>query len=143
MADPLPTDNPEVFKPAFADVVRQITRHGHEDPEAMMLIGSLAATLIDESGKKHWSAFKQTLDDDQRDTLRRSLKKQALNMAEAGHSKPTYAARILGVSLVAENLRSDQEVSSGIDLLDGVIDTTVRDFIKRMSEMAAAEGPPN
>jgi hypothetical protein len=138
---PEPTDDPEQFKIAFADVVRDLSSQGRNDPEFTMLLGSLAAELIEGSGKKHWSGFKQILEPAARDSLRKSLKAQARNMAEAGHTKPVYAARILGVSLIAENLRSDKEILNGIDLLDGIIDGTIRDYGKRLSDIAASKGP--
>jgi hypothetical protein len=132
----IPTD-PTRFKAAFAEVVREISDSAR-DPQTLMLIGSLAAMLIEGADAKHWSTFKQGLDASARENLRKTLHLQAQGMAEAGHAKPVHAARILGVSLIAESHREDKEVSANADLLDGIIDETIRTFRRRASEMAAA-----
>jgi hypothetical protein len=128
------------FKPAFADVVREVSDSAR-DPQTMMLIGSLAAVLVDEADEKHWSTFKQALDATDREALRKTLHAQAQQMATSGQSKPVYAARILGVSLIAETHRGDREIAANADLLDGIIDETIRIFRRRAGELAAERRP--
>ena len=83
------------FKQRFISVLADLKQNGVSDPEAMELVGSLAAELSDALKQKSWVAVKQSM---------------------------TYAIQLLSVSLVAFTQRNDADIAAGEKLVDQLID---------------------
>lgn len=114
----------EDFKQRFVAVLKDLQANGRKDTEAMWLLGSLAAQLIEKAGEPSWAALKSKLTRAAYDGLLRDFQTQGNALHQQGKGKHAYAIQILGISLVART-QSDDEVQAGTALLDEIIDYTV------------------
>jgi len=105
----------------LASVLRDLRRDGNKDPEAVWLIGSLAATLIDKAGAASWPALKDALTREAYDKLLGDFQTQGNALFQAGDAKRAYAIQALGLSLVCRTQRTDAVLRDGETLLDSTI----------------------
>lgn len=119
-----PTQHEE-FKVRFATVLKDLQEHGHEDPETMWLLGSLAARIISTASKKGWPETKASLTSASYSALLKQFEKQGNDLHKKGNEKATYAVQALAISLVADKI-SDPEIKAGNEFLDEFINQTVR-----------------
>lgn len=115
----------EDFKQRFAAVIKDMQQNGSKDNEAMWLIGSLAARLIDAAGKKSWAELKSSLAPTDVAQLLRDFEKNGNALHAEGKKKPAYAVQALAVSLIART-QSDPEVRAGNTMFDEMINQTVQ-----------------
>lgn len=111
-------------------VLQDLRTTGGKDPEAVWLIGSLAATLADKAKAKSWPALKQSLDAAGYDKLLADFQAQGNRLAKEGETRKAYAIQALVLSLVCSRLRSDPVLRDGEALLDGLIEGAVAIFRK-------------
>jgi len=125
-------DSPQaLFKHRFVMVIKDMGENVHKDQEALFLIGSLAGRLIDKAQKTSWAKTKAALSPQGYDELLNSFKDQANQLAAKGNAKAAYAVEILALSLIAPTMRADEHISSGNDLLDNMIEDTIRLYRQR------------
>src|SRR5690606_3764803 len=110
------------FKQRFIGVLKDLQANGKNDGEAMWLLGSLAARLIENARQATWTDLKAALTSEQYDGLLRDFQNEgnALHQ-QGGKGKVVYAIQILGVSLIAKT-QTDEQLRTGEELLDGIID---------------------
>ena len=118
------TAKEEDFKQRFVAVMQDLRDDGTQDAEAVWMLGSLAATLIDKAGAKSWPALKQRLTPTDYDGLLRDFQKSGNAFHKEGKVKQAYAVQILGMSLIAPTQR-DADVLVGNELLDEIIGKSV------------------
>lgn len=116
----MPTKEEE-FKQRFVAVLKDLQTNGRNDVEAMWLLGSLAAALIDKAKQPSWPALKAGLTSDAYDGLLRDFQAQGNALHQQGKGKHAYAIQILGISLIAKT-QMDEQMRAGTALLDAVID---------------------
>jgi hypothetical protein len=114
----------EEFKQRFVAVLQDLQHNGRNDAEAVWLIGSLAATLVDKAQARSWPALKHGLDRNSYDALLRDFQTQGNAFHREGKGKHAYAAQALGVSLIART-QQDTDIQSGNTLLDELIDHAI------------------
>lgn len=119
----MPTKEEE-FKQRFVAVLKDLQTNGKKDIEAMWLLGSLAALLIDKAQKPSWTALKADLGREAYDALLRDFQAQGNALHQQGKGKHAYAIQILGISVIADTQR-DEQVRAGTALLDEVINYAV------------------
>jgi hypothetical protein len=121
----------EDFKQRFVAVLQDLRDDGTSDPEAIWLIGSLAATLIDKGGAGSWADLKQRLTRSGYDGLLRDFEVSGNNFHREGRGKHAYAVQVLAVSLVART-QQDPDLQTGSKLLDQLIESAVRVYRKSL-----------
>lgn len=124
------TSKQEELKQRLTAVLRDLDAEGRADPEAIWLIGSLAATLIDKTEAASWTALKADMTQDTYKQLVQDFQEQGNALWQAGKPKHTYAIQALAVSIVASTQRSDPQLRDGEALLDDLIENAVRIFRK-------------
>ena len=110
------------FKQRLISVVADLRQDGINDPEAMALVGGLAADLADALKRPSWTALKQGLTPAIYDELLQSFQKRGNEYHKDGRTKLAYAIQLLSVSLVAFTQRNDADIAAGEELLDQLID---------------------
>ncbi|VAW16871.1 hypothetical protein MNBD_ALPHA12-582 [hydrothermal vent metagenome] len=125
-------DNPrQLFKYRFVTVIGDMGENVHKDPETLFLIGSLAASLIEQVKKPSWTKTKAALSPQAYNELLNSLKDQANQLAAKGKTKAAYAVEIMALSLIAPTMLDDEHIASGNDLLDTMIEDTIKFYRQR------------
>ncbi|HHY50529.1 MAG TPA: hypothetical protein GYA10_12360 [Alphaproteobacteria bacterium] len=125
----MPTKADEL-KQRLAAVLRDLQREGGKDPEAIWLIGSLAAELADKAKAKSWPALKESMTQEMYEGLLRDFQTTGNALYQAGESKKAYAIQALGLSLVCLTQRHDAVLRDGEALLDSMIEGAVAIFRK-------------
>ena len=124
------------FKERLVAVMRDLKANGSEDPEALWLIGSLAARLIDLYKLRGWGEFKAQLTPEAYDRLLKDFEEQGNGYHRDGKPKAAYAIQLLAISVIARTQR-DPEVRQGEKLLDGMINNLVATYRKTSAAEAA------
>lgn len=119
------TTKTDELRQRIAAVLRDIQREGGKDPEAVWLIGSLAATLVDKAKDKTWAGFKSSMSQADYETLVADFQSQGNALWQAGKPKHTYAIQALALSVVALTQRSDPHLRDGEMLLDSMIEGAI------------------
>jgi hypothetical protein len=115
------------FRERFVAVMQDLREGQKDNPEAMFLIGSLAARLIDKAGQKNWAAYKASLGEFENDALLVDLRKKGNDFYAQGKDMQAYALQVLGTSVIART-QNDPQVRAGNRLLDEMIDFYVKAF---------------
>lgn len=123
------TTKEEQYKQLFVAVLKDLQTNGRNDIEAMWLLGSLAALLIDRAGKPSWPALKADLTRQAYDGLLRDFESQGNALHREGKGKHAYAVQVLGISLVAKT-QLDEQLQAGAALLDEIIGYAVAVYRK-------------
>lgn len=110
----------EEFKQRFVAVLQDLRTNGGKDPEAMFLIGSLAARLIDRAKQPSWAAYKANMAPHVYAKLLSDFQKQGNDFHKEGKAKHTYAIQVLAVSLIART-QNDDEMRAGDSMLDEML----------------------
>jgi hypothetical protein len=113
------------LKQRLATVLADIKQNGRDDPEAIWMIGSLAATLVDKAKAPSWPALKEALTAEAYDKLLTDFQSQGNTLYQAGELKRAYAIQALGISLVCRTQRADHQMREGEKLLDSMINGAV------------------
>jgi hypothetical protein len=128
----------EDFKERFVAVLQDLRSNGGKDPEAMFLIGSLAARLVDRAGQPSWAAYKASMAREVYDKLLGDFQKQGNDFHREGKTKHAYAVQVLAISLIART-QADPEVRAGDDLLNEMLGFLIAAYRKAQ----AATPKPN
>jgi hypothetical protein len=123
------TTKEEEFKQRFVAVLQDLQSNGRNDVEAMWLLGSLAAALVDKARQPSWSTLKANLTREAYDGLLRDFQAQGNTLHQQGKAKHAWAIQILGISLVART-QLDEQVQAGAALLDEIIGYAVAVYRK-------------
>ncbi len=126
----------EDFKQRFVAVLKDMRTNGPEDQEAMFLIGSLAARLVDGAGQKSWADYKLKMTPAVYDKLLRDFERQGNAFHQEGKKKHAYAVQLLGISLIART-QKDPEVRAGDGLLDEMIGFLIAAYHEALLKEAA------
>lgn len=110
----------EDFKERFVAVLEDLRSNGGKDPEAMFLIGSLAARLVDRAKQPGWAAYKANMGRAAYDKLLGDFQKQGNDFHKDGKAKHAYAIQVLAISLIART-QNDPEIRAGDGLLDEML----------------------
>ena len=110
----------EDFKERFVAVLKDLRTNGGKDTEAMFLIGSLAARLIDKANQPSWAAYKSNMAPPVYAQLLSDFEKQGNSFHRDGKAKHAYAIQVLAISLIART-QNDPEVRAGEGLLDEML----------------------
>lgn len=121
------TSDKQDFRLRLAALLKDLKDDGRKDPEAMYLIGSLAARLIDSSGSRDWPSLKASLTAESYDNMLASFQTQGNALYKEGKQKATYAIQVLAMSLIATHMR-DETITKGAALLDHLIAATVKAY---------------
>lgn len=124
----------EDFKERFVAVLQDLRGNGGKDPEAMFLIGSLAARLVDRAGQPSWAAYKASMSRELYDKLLGDFQKQGNDFHKQGKAKHAYAVQVLAISLIART-QADPEVRGGDGLLDEMLGFLIATYRKAQAAM--------
>lgn len=116
------------LKSRLAAVLRDLQSDAPADPEALFMIGSLAATLVDKAKARSWSSFKEKLTTAEYDGLLRDFQAQGKKLYDSGEGKKAYAMQALGLSIVCRTQRADFQMREGEALLDRLISGAVAGY---------------
>lgn len=109
----------------LAVIVRDLDENGKHDPEAVWLIGSLAATITDKAGASSWPGFKNDISAATYDGLLIDFEKQGNALYASGEVKKAYAIQTLATSLICRTQRNDPHLREGEELLDAMITAAI------------------
>ncbi len=139
--DPLSEANrQDFFIRRFFKVMKEMGQNTQNDPEGVWMIGSLAASLLDQSQSRSWAHFKKALTPEVYNGLVESLRKQGNKLAGEGKEKAAFAVEVIALSIIAPTQSGNNEhLSSGDKLLNKRVQDSV-DFFRRNE---AARGRPN
>lgn len=124
------------FKDRLVAVMRDVKDNIRDDAEAMWLIGSLAAGLVDLYKVRSWGQFKGKLTREAYDQLLKDFEQQGNGYHQEGKAKAAYAIQLLAISTVART-QTDPEVKQGEQLLDGIINGMITNYRKASAAEAA------
>ena len=126
----------EDFKERFVAVLEDLRSNGGKDPEAMFLIGSLAARLVDRAKQPSWAAYKANMAPQVYGKLLSDFQQQGNDFHKEGKAKHAYAIQALAVSLIARTQGADPQMAAGEALLDQIIDYTVAVYRREKQKRA-------
>ncbi|MGN6486253.1 MAG: hypothetical protein ACTHLT_00345 [Devosia sp.] len=124
------------FKERFVAMMRDLQESGSKDPEAVWLIGSLAARLIDLYKLKTWREFKVQLSREAYDRLLADFREQGNSYHQEGKPKAAYAIQLLAMSTIAPK-QTDPQVLQGDRLLDDMINRMVAAYRQALAAETA------
>ena len=110
----------EDFKDRFVSVLQDLRGNGGKDPEAMFLIGSLAARLVDRARQPSWAAYKANMTPPVYAKLLSDFQQQGNDFHKEGKAKHAYAIQVLAISLIART-QTDPDVRTGEAFLDDML----------------------
>lgn len=142
MADDISdSEKREIFRKRFVEVMTDMGKSVHKDPESLYLIGSLAAHLIDRAKVPDWASLKAALSQEAYTGLLNSFQTQATEHVKNGNQKAAYAIEILAISVICMTQRGDAQLASGEELLDKLIGDTVGLFRRTSGKTDTAPQP--
>ena len=106
------------------------------DPEAVWLIGNLAAKFVDRTRSRTWAQFRKSRTPRAFATLMKDFEAQGNSFHTQGKSRQAYAVQVLAISLVA-GTQKDPDIVNGTVLLDELIDRTIDYFRKNLKERSS------
>lgn len=112
------------FKSQLATVLKNLDSHGTKDREAMWLIGSLAASLVDSGEATSWPDLKSRISESGFKAMLHSLQQQGAKFQIEKEARKAYAVQAIAISLVADSMK-DPETKTGGKLLDEMIDQAI------------------
>ncbi len=113
------------FKDRFNQVLKDLQEEGINDPEAMFLLGSLAADLAGNLNRTTWSGAKAAMGAETYRMLLKTCETQGNEHLAEGRVKHAYAVQALAVSLVARTQHFDPDMKTLDGFLDHLIDTAI------------------
>ena len=121
-------DDPKTiaFLEGLALVLTDLQKASARDPEAVMLIGSLADRIAKNAGEKDWNTVKLGLSETDHQYMVSTFARQIDETRAEGKTKVAYALQALATSLVGSRM-DDERVTSGVAILDEAI-ASARDF---------------
>ena len=108
------------FRQRLGAILRDLQTDGKNDPEAMWLLGSLAAALVDKVGARSWKQFKDSMTRARYDQLLADFQEQGNTLYQQGKGRHAYAVQTLAVSLIAST-QADPMVRDGEAMLDEAV----------------------
>ena len=117
------------FKQRFIEMMKNLYTDGRKDGEAMWLTGSLAARLVDKARQTSWTQFKSTRTKRGYDRLLADFSAEGNAYHTQGKMKHAYAVQLLAMSMIAR-YQKDEDVQTGLKLLDETIDGAISSFRK-------------
>ncbi len=112
------------FKQRFIAMMQNLHEAGVRDREAIWLMGSLAARLLDRSRQPNWPQFKQSRTKRGYDKLLADFEVEGNSYHTQKKLKQAYAIQVLAMSLIA-GTQKDPDISAGNGLLNEIIDKAV------------------
>ena len=127
--------NPEeIFKKRFVEVMTEMGENTRKDPESVWLIGSLSASLLDQSQTPTWIHFKKALTPEVYNSLINSFRQQGNQLAKEGNEKAAFAVEVLALSIIAPTLSAENEpIASGDKLLNKMVQDSINFFRRRQA----------
>ncbi|WP_332686493.1 hypothetical protein [Devosia sp.] len=122
----------------IAAVLEDLRREGMENGEAMFLLGSAAANLVDMGKRKNWRELKAALTATDVLQLLQQIDTEGNRMLDEDKVNFAYALQIIGMSLAASG-GDNPQLLQGASLLDDIIETThtnYRNYVQTRTEPA-------
>jgi hypothetical protein len=124
------------FASRFHAMVDELDRAGRTNEETMWHLGSIAGRLVTDARADNWTDLKLRLDRATLEATIDTLEAEAAGFDAANQPKPAFAARLLGMSLVAGTL-TDPLLRQRDLMLNMFIDTAAIVFIQTKSALGA------
>jgi hypothetical protein len=122
------TNKREDLKQRMAVVLKDLKENGRSDPEALALVGSLAAELTNKTRTQTWASLKQKMTQGLYEEMMRDFQANGNELFKAGRKRHAFAIQVLGISLAASTQRIDAEMRQGELLLDAMIDNCLKAY---------------
>ena len=122
----------------IATLLDDLRREGTENGEAMFLLGTAAANLVDMGKAGNWAQLKQKLSSAEIVGLLRQIDAEGNRMLDEDKVNFAYALQIIGMSLAASGGENPQ-LRQGASLLDDIIETTLvnyRNYVRTRTPQA-------
>ena len=122
----------------IAALLDDLRREGTENGEAMFLLGTAAANLVDMGKAGNWAQLKQKLSSAEIVGLLRQIDAEGNRMLDEDKVNFAYALQIIGMSLAASGGENPQ-LRQGASLLDDIIETTLvnyRNYVRTRTPQA-------
>ena len=120
-------------------VLDDLRREGMENGEAMFVLGSAAARLVDMGKRQTWRDLKAVLTPTDVLQLLQEIDTEGNRMLDEDKVNFAYALQIVGMSLAASG-GDDPQLLQGASLLDDLIETTHTNYRNYVQTRTA---PPN
>ena len=122
----------------IATLLDDLRREGTENGEAMFLLGTAAANLVDMGKAENWAQLKQKLNSAEIVGMLRQIDAEGNRMLDEDKVNFAYALQIIGMSLAASGGENPQ-LRQGASLLDDIIETTLvnyRNYVRTRTPQA-------
>jgi hypothetical protein len=124
------------FKARFVAIMQDVREAGAKDTQAMWLVGSIAAGLLDRAKVETWKKYASSRTPMARRVLLEDLEGKGKGFTSQGRTRHQYAIQLIAASLIAHTVK-DQVVKSGNALLDELIDGAVAFYRRNATQRAA------
>lgn len=124
------------FKARFVAMMQDIREAGAKDTQAMWLVGSLAANLLDRAKVATWKKYASSRTPVARKILLDDLEGQGRGFHSQGRLRQSYAVQMIAASLIAHTSK-DRDIVAGNALLDDLIDMAVKFYRENLKDKAA------
>ena len=122
------TESETILLSKIAALLEDLRREGMENGEAMFLLGTAAANLVDMGkGLKSWTGFKAVLTRPDIIKLLQEIDTEGNRMLDEDKVNVAYALQIIGMSVAASGSDNPQ-LQQGGALLDDVIERTLVNY---------------
>lgn len=115
----------EVFRTRFVEAISKMGDTVYKDTESKWLIGSLAAKLVSQTNTQDWVGLKRSMTQTTYNELLNSFRKQGNELAAKGNDKAAFAVEVLALSIIAPQMRKDEHIAAGDDLLNKMVQETI------------------
>lgn len=124
------------FKARFVAIMQDVREAGAKDTQAMWLVGSIAAGLLDRAKIETWKKYASSRTPMARRVLLDDLEGKGKGFTSQGRTRHQYAIQLIAASIIAHTVK-DQVVKSGNALLDELIDNAVAFYRHNAKQRAA------
>jgi hypothetical protein len=127
----------EVFKQRFDAIMADM---GVETaPDDVLMVGSLAAQLVDHAQVRTWSRFKAKLTKTNYAALLKTFQNQGNSLARQGALRQVHAIEVLACSLIARTQVHDPAILADDKRLDAIVDSAIEVFRDSKATKAAGD----
>lgn len=124
------TTKEEDFKQRFAVLLRDLQQDGTKDRQVMWVLGTFAATLVQDLKATSWSGAKSAMNVATYDQLLKQFGESGEKHHREGRVNEAYAIQVLSYSLIARTQTADPQMAEGETLIDAVIDRACAAYLQ-------------
>lgn len=123
------TDQQEIrdnLKKRFMEIVRDMADNVQRDEKQLFVIGATADMACTNAKTKGWRDLKSRMNEQDFNFLLKFFQDAGNKYHQEGDTQRKYACEIMAVSLIARNMHDMHAMAKGDDLLDKMIEDSIK-----------------